>query len=437
MQILNMILYTAITLGVLIFVHELGHFLAAKLTGMRVDRFSIGFPPRAFGKIIGDTDYCVSWIPVGGYVKIAGMIDESMDTEFLSKAPEPWEFRSKPLWARMIVISAGVVMNVLLAIGIFWGISYTAGKLTKETTVVGYVMEGTPAERAGFRANDSILSINGKHVDNWDDIDHLMYIENMGNEMTFEILRDGHRSTLIMPPRPAGEPPDKPLGLVVGYTIAVVKIVEPKMPAEAIGVKPGDVITMVDTTKVAYPRIFTEIKRHAGQMITITWTRDSRELSARTTVTKEGRIGVSIEGIYTGPMSREQYSFVGALPEGLSKTWESVYLFYLTISKIVAGKTTIKESLGGPIAIAQLATQSANYGISSFLGFMALLSMSLALINILPFPALDGGHLVMMIYEKIFRREIPQRLKIIIQQTGFILLLLLMAFVIYNDISRF
>src|SRR5258706_2204845 len=113
MQVLSMIFYTAVTLGVLIFIHELGHFLAAKLTGMRVDRFSIGFPPRAFGKKVGDTDYCISWVPLGGYVKIAGMIDERFYTEFAHQEPPPWEFKAKPMWARMLGISAGVIMNIL------------------------------------------------------------------------------------------------------------------------------------------------------------------------------------------------------------------------------------------------------------------------------------------------------------------------------------
>ena len=187
MQTLNMLMYTAITLGVLIFIHELGHFLAAKLTGMRVDRFSIGFPPRAFGKIVGETDYCISWIPIGGYVKIAGMIDESFDTDFLEHEPQPWEFRAKPLRYRMLVISAGVIMNVLLALAIFWAISYVNGKVTRETTEIGYVLPESPAAGAGLVAGDKILSINGKPVSDWEEIENLVYIENLGNDITFDV----------------------------------------------------------------------------------------------------------------------------------------------------------------------------------------------------------------------------------------------------------
>jgi regulator of sigma E protease len=144
-----------------------------------------------------------------------------------------------------------------------------------------------------------------------------------------------------------------------------------------------------------------------------------------------------IEPTYVGPTRRIQYSLLGALPAGVAKSGEAVYLFYLTISKIAAGKTSIRDSFGGPIAIAQLASRSAQYGLLEFLGFMAMLSMSLAILNILPIPALDGGHLALMLYEKAFNREIPHRVKIKIQQAGFVLLLAFMAFIIYNDLSRF
>ncbi len=437
MQILNMILYTGITLGALIFIHELGHFLAAKLTGMRVDRFSIGFPPRAFGKKIGDTDYCISWIPVGGYVKIAGMIDESMDTEFLASSPQPWEFRSKPLWARIVVISAGVTMNVLLAFVIFWWISYSSGKLIKETTRIGGIIAGSAAAQAGFQRGDSVLTVNGTRVSTWDEMDNLIYLENLGDPITFDVLRNGQHVSLYSPTGVRTDSAGKPFGLIEAYAAAVIRNVEARMPAEKLGLKPGDTIISVDSVAAAYPQVVEEIRKHAGHTLLLKWKRDGVERSGTTTVTNEGRIGVSIDGIYLGPTRRVQYTIAGAFMEGWVKTGQSVYLFYLTISKVFAGKTSLRESFGGPIAIAQLATQSASYGIVSFLGFMALLSMSLAIINILPIPALDGGHLIMMLFERLFRREIPHRVKIVIQQTGFILLLLLMAFVIYNDISRF
>jgi len=437
MQVLNMIFHTAVTLGALIFIHELGHFLAAKLTGMRVDRFSIGFPPRAFGKKVGDTDYCISWVPLGGYVKIAGMIDESFDTEFADQEPQPWEFRAKPMWARMLVISAGVFMNVLLAIVIFWFISYTNGKVYKETTEIGSIVNETPAARAGFQAGDRILAVNGAPVTYWEEIENSIYIENLGNSIAFDIERKGQRLSLVTPAQDLKNLPEKPFGIVEAYTTPTINAVESGMPAQRMGLKAGDVITAIDQSPVSYAQVVAAIKLHAGSPITLQWKRGDTLLTGSTTVTKEGRIGISIQGVYTGPVKHLQYSFLGALPQGIKQSWESVYLFYLTISKIIAGQTSIRDSFGGPIAIAQLATQSAERGTASFFGFMALLSMSLAILNILPIPALDGGHLLILLLEKVFRREIPYKVKLIIQQAGFILLLAFMAFVIYNDISRF
>ncbi len=437
MQVLNMFLYTGITLGVLVFIHELGHFLAAKLSGMRVDRFSIGFPPRAFGWKIGETDYCISWIPIGGYVKIAGMVDESFDTDFLERPPQPWEFRAKPLGNRILVISAGVIMNVLLALCIFWGISYVNGKVTKEITSVGYVVPQSPAATAGILAGDRILSINGRTVSDWEGVERQVYIENLGNDMTFEVDRDGKRTTLFSAAKGPATPADKPFGIVEAQLIPVIKAVDPNAPAEKLGLKPGDVIVQVESARVGYPQVSDMIHERAGHTITLRWKRGADTLSGTTMVSGEGRIGILIDPTYIGPIKRIQYSLLEAFPAGLARTGEAVYLFYLTIDKIVAGKTSIRESFAGPIAIAQLATRSAEHGLLEFLGFMAMLSMSLALLNILPIPALDGGHLAMMLYEKAVGHELPNRVKLKIQQAGFVLLLAFMAFIIYNDISRF
>ena len=437
MQALNMIMYTAITLGALIFIHEMGHFLAAKLTGMRVERFSIGFPPRAFGKKIGETDYCISWIPVGGYVKIAGMIDESFDTDFLEHEPHPWEFRAKPLRARMLVICAGVIMNILLAVVIFWAVSFVNGKVTKATTEIGYVIPRSPAAVAGFLSGDRILSINGKAVDDWEEVERQVYIENLGNDITCEVERNGRPISILTTRKSVGNLAEKPFGLVEAQLIPVIKAVDPGSPAEKLGLKGGDIIVQVESVRVGYPQVSDMIHERAGKPISLRWKRGDRTMSGSATVTSEGRIGIIIEPTYTGPVKRIEYSLFQALPAGIAKTGESVYLFYLTISKIVAGKTSIRDSFGGPIAIAQLATRSAEYGLLEFLGFMAMLSMSLAILNILPIPALDGGHLALMLYEKAWGREIPHQVKLKIQQAGFVLLLAFMAFIIYNDLSRF
>src|ERR1041385_948498 len=410
MEALNMIFYTGLTLGVLIFIHELGHFLAAKLTGMRVDRFSIGFPPRAFGKKIGDTDYCISWVPLGGYVKIAGMIDESFDTEFLNAEPQPWEFRARPMWARMLVISAGVIMNILLAISIFWGVNYSRGKVIDETTTVGFVVEGSAAEKAGLQADDRILSINGKQVTHWEEVQSAIYQDNFGNDISLNCERGGGQVQIVDPWKNIPDPSEQSFGIVEEHTVAVVPSVEPGKPAEKLGLKGGDVILSLNDIPVTNEyQVIKIVRQSAGKELKVTWKHDDKVLSGRTVPNETGRIGIVIGNSYTGPRTHINYSLIQAFPEGLKEFALWSKLSAASIVQIVKGKASFKESVGGPIKIAQLATQSAKYGVLSYLTFMAILSMSLAFLNILPIPALDGGHLIMLVYEKVFRREIPHK----------------------------
>jgi regulator of sigma E protease len=435
MQFLETVFYFVVTLGVLVFIHELGHFLAAKLFGIRVDRFSIGFPPRAFGKKFGDTDYCVSWVPIGGYVKIAGMIDESFDTEFINNAPEPWEFRSKPVWQRMIVMVAGVVMNIFLAVAIFWGINYSQGRSVRETTTIGYVLDDSPAARAGLRSGDRVVSINDQPIKNWDDILTGVYIETLGRDITMVIARGGVEQSIFIARSAVPDPGQTPFGIVPEKTNVVVTTVEPGMPADKIGMKMGDVIVHLDTMAIRYDgRVRDVVKAHAGKRLFVEWRRGETVMHDSTTPTADGRIGIGFTAQYDGVISRVEYSLPAAFWQGAKDVINVSGLFVQQMWQIVTGKAALKDSVGGPVRIAQMATQSAEHGIVTYLGFMALLSMSLAILNVLPFPALDGGHLVILLYEWIFRRDLPVKVKIGIQKAGFVLLLVFMAFVLYNDL---
>jgi regulator of sigma E protease len=438
MQFLETVFYFVVTLGVLVFVHEFGHFIAAKLCGMRVDRFSIGFPPRAFGKKIGDTDYCVSWIPIGGYVKIAGMIDESFDTEFVQKEPQPWEYRAKPIWQRMIVISAGVIMNILLAIAIFWGINYVQGETIKNTTEIAYVVAGSPAERGGLKPGDKVISINGVQVAHWDQILTSVYLESMGHDVTFLVMRNGAETQVFIPRAQIPEPNETPFGIVPPHTEVVVREVDPGMPAGKAGMKPLDVILSIGGTKIQYDLSVREIVRtHAGKPLEIEWRRNGQTMTATITPTSDSLIGIKFGPRYTGPISRREFTLIEALPKGFGDVINISRLAVQQIWQLITGRIPFGKSVGGPVRIAQAATQNAEMGLITYLGFMALLSISLAILNILPFPALDGGHLLFLIYEGLFRREIPVKVKLGLQRAGFVLLLVFMAFVIMNDIINF
>jgi regulator of sigma E protease len=438
MQFLETVLYFVITLGVLVFVHEFGHFITAKLCGMRVDRFSIGFPPRAFGKTFGDTDYCVSWIPVGGYVKIAGMIDESFDTDFLGQEAQPWEFRAKPIWQRMIVIAGGVVMNILLAVAIFWGINYVQGKVVRETTEIGTVLEGSAAARAGLQRGDRVLSLNGTNVSDWDAILNGVYIDHSGEDIDFTVLRRNEQVHVLVPRESIPDPTETAFGMVPINTEVVVTTVQSGLPADKMGLKPGDVLISINGTPLgADTQVKPLVQASAGKPMPVEWQRNKERLTGTTTPTAEGMIGIGYSLRYNGPIHKVQYSIFESFPRAWSDVYSVSVLFVKQVGQIITGKIAFAQSVGGPIKIAQMATQTAELGLLTYLGFMALLSMSLAILNFLPFPALDGGHMVFLVYEAIFRREIPVKVRMVLQKAGFVLLLAFMAFVVYNDLRHF
>lgn len=441
MQFLTTVLYFLVTLGVLVLVHELGHFLAAKFFRMRVDRFSIGFPPRAFGRQFGETDYCVSWIPIGGYVKIAGMVDESFDTEFLNHAPEPWEFRAKPIWQRMVVISAGVIMNLLLAACIFTGITYQQGEDVRETTTLGHVTPGSPAATAGLISGDRLLLINDKPVSTWDEIYTDVYLESIGRDVTVKAQRGDSIINAFFSHTVLQDPAQTSLGIFPEHTEVAIGTVDPGKPADKLGLKPNDLLVSLNGVPVNLDqydqRVREIVKSSAGKELHVVWLRNGQEMSGTTIPTQDGRIGISFGAKYFGPIKHIQYSIPGAAVRGVARIGDVVVLFVKQIWQIAAGKMAFSQSVGGPIKIAQMATQTAEIGLLAYLGFVGLLSVSLAVLNILPFPALDGGHLFYLIYEAIFRREIPAAVKIALQRAGFVLLLAFMAFVMYNDIVHF
>ena len=438
METIEYIFYFIVTLGVLVFVHELGHFLAAKLCGMRVDRFSIGFPPRAFGKRIGETDYCVSWVPIGGYVKIAGMIDESFDTDHLSKPAEPWEYRAKPIWLRMIVISAGVIMNILLAIAIFWGINYANGRTVRETTEIAYVDAESAAETSGFMQGDRILAMNGSPVVSWDEVMNAIYFDSMSDDVAVELLRRNGEITLVIPRGSVPDPTEAAYGLTSAHSNVSINQVEPGKPADAMGLRPGDLLLKVNDSPILSTLQVTRlIGEHPGEPVNVEWLRGDQQMSGTAVPGEDGRIGIAISPVYTGPSTVLSYSLFGALPVAINQVGTVSVSFVKQIWLMIVGESSFVKNVGGPIKIAQMAAQSAELGVTTYFAFMALLSISLAVLNMLPIPALDGGHFLFLLIEGITRRELPVRVKLMVQQAGMVVLLAFMFFVVLNDIFGF
>jgi len=448
---MDYIIYFAITIGILVFVHEFGHFAAAKLCGMRADVFAIGFGKRLFGwnKITGftfgelpkdfdgqgHTDYRLCLLPLGGYVKIAGMVDESMDVEFANKVPQPYEFRAKPVWMKVIVITAGVLMNLFLAWIIFWGRNYFQEKPITKTTTVGYVIPGSPSDSIGFANGDKIIAVNEKAVASWEELIEEMFINTLGEDLTLKIERNNRTEYLSFSREKIPDETSERFLIPEGLGRPTINEVIENSSAEKAGIQKGDVFLSINDTAVYTSLQATEIIRNTKEKpVDILLTRNSDTLNVAVTPGTDGIIGIVISNPFTGKVEYESYSFIGSFYYGWLDIVSITKLTFRMLGKVIGGELEFGKAFGGPVKIAQFAARSADTGIVSFLFFLAMLSLSLAIINILPFPVLDGGHLIIILIEGITKKEIPVKVKIAIQNTGFVLLLLLMAFIIYNDI---
>lgn len=455
MELLSTILVFIVVICILVVVHEFGHFIAARLSGMRVDVFAIGMGKRLFGfnKINGftfgdlpenwdyqgHTDYRLAILPIGGYVKIVGMVDESMDDEILNTEPQPYEFRSKNAFQKAITISAGVIMNTLLAIMIFTSLAYFQGKTIINTTTIAYVEKGSAAEKFGLQSGDKVISINGKTPQSFNDVMLWLAGKNLGANKSVVVERAGNQIQIEANGKEILDAlsNQKALGISPDGAQVVLNFVESLKPAGQLGLQTGDTILALNSQKVASVTQFVDIvKENAGKEISVDWKRNFTQMSGKVLPDGNGKIGVGIEQIFAGTLYNQSYGLLPSIGIGFDETWGSFSSLYQSIAQIFKGKLSFKQSFGGPVMIAKAAYKQAQRGFGDWLAFIATLSVSLAFINILPFPALDGGHLVFIIIEGIIRKELPVKAKMIFQQAGMVVLLLLMAFVLYNDITR-
>jgi regulator of sigma E protease len=424
--------------GLLVLIHELGHFLAAKWMGVRVDKFSIGFPPKIFSKKIGETEFSISAIPLGGYVKMAGFIDESMDSKITGA---DYEYNSKPVWKRMIIITAGVIMNLLLAIVIYTFLSYSQGETKNPTTIIKITGESGIAKKIGLQDGDEILAINNNKVEYWDQVG-INFFENLGNDIHFKIERgeeivdltykkewlSGEKGELldIEPVIPA----------VVGETVA-------DMPASEIGLQRGDVITELNNIPVNSWQEMTEtIRNSAETAIPIKWKPGERLFESTITPKKIhaedeqgkdisfGQIGVGYNYIQT------PVSFLKAVKNGIVQPFQIIYLNIMGLKWVFSGVKSAEESFAGPGTIAKMVSDAADRGWVYYLNMLGILNSVLAFFNILPIPALDGGHFAFLLIEGIMRKPLSVKTRLIIQQLGMAILLSLIVFILYIDFNR-
>lgn len=431
--------YLILALFILVTFHELGHFLAARLFGMRVDRFSIGFPPRLVGFKKGDTDYCISLTPLGGYVKIAGLMDETMDDSFVGKEPEPWEFRAKPVWQRMIVISAGVIFNVILAIVIYTGVTWSYGEqVVPAANVPGiYVEKGSFVEEMGFESGDKLVGINGSSPEYFRDFFNVS--ELTVSQIVYTVIRDGEEVNITLPTDFLDRAREERLLSIVDAIPSEISTVVKGSPAEEGGMKAGDKIISINGEEINYWVQMTSVIKSAESALAITVLRANDTLALQVTPDPDSKtIGVQmIDPIQFFGAKEVSHDFANSFLTGLNRATDTLVGTLRGISKIVTGELAVKDNLGGPVAIATVTKEmSEQGGLRGFWEITAFLSLSLAVMNMLPIPVLDGGHMIFLIYEGITRREPSEKIKGIFQQAGFVLILVLVIYVTFNDLVR-
>ncbi len=436
LQILIMAGQLILALSILVTIHELGHFLAARAFGIRVEKFFVFFDfggRKLFSVKRGDTEYGIGWFPMGGYVKIAGMVDESMDTEQLKRDPEPWEFRAKPRWQRFIVMVAGVVMNVILGFLLY---ALYLGVYQKDFVPVSAVNEYgiyayETARDYGFRTGDELVAVNGRAYERYEDYTASFRIF-FGAEVM--VAREGQVQTVTVPKSHFGKVQAGEGPLFEMRNDVYVQELGPDSlsPGGRAGLKPGDRIAAVDGRELfAFGQLAETLQARAGDSVDLVLERDGRTLALRSAVTDEGKLGFAprVQPLYGDSV---RYTFAKALRYGSTDAWAWVAFNARALGKIFTGEVPASKSVESPIGIARIYGPVWDW--AKFWWLTAILSMILAFMNILPIPALDGGHILFLIIEGVTGRELSDTFLERAQVFGMIVILLLMVFAFGTDI---
>jgi regulator of sigma E protease len=415
-----------LVLGFLIFAHESGHFMFAKLFRVRVLVFSFGFGKRLFGFRKGDTDYRVSLIPLGGYVRMAG------DNPEENVAGNPDEFLSKPKWQRFLILFAGPFMNVLIAITFVAGLAMVGTEQLVTKPIVGEVLPKKAAAKAGLQTGDRIVSINNEKVDDFDDI-RLIVSMNAGTPLRVQYERNGElRTTSLTPEREDGE--FGPIGRAgIGYGLEpVIGRVEPGSPAANAGLRGGDRIVSANAKPVRALDDYAEISDATKtKPLSVTVVRGNGQLTVTLPASSDPKLTLW-RGII--PQTKLfKLSFGPALQYSVQENWRMLKLAFAAIGRLFRSEGSVKE-LSGPINIARISGEMFRRGWMEVLNLMAMISLQLGIMNLLPIPVLDGGHIMILLIEGIARRDLSLRVKERIQQLGFAVLATLMIVVLYNDV---
>jgi len=439
-----MIVVFVLVLGAMVVIHEFGHFIVAKYFGIRVDVFSVGFGKRLWGFKKGDTDYRLSLVPLGGYVKMAG---ENLDEQ---RTGEPYEFMSKPKWQRFCVAIAGPAMNILTALAIPAGMAMVHHEVPAhldKPALVRAVERDSPAEKAGIQPGDLIVKADGRTDPNWRDLEDTIAV-NPDQDLQLTIKRDGETKqvTLRVGSRALDQEKIGFSGLKANDERITVVDVSPGEPAEIAGLKPSDNIIAVNGTPVEQSEygqiaIISAIRKSADTPLTLTVKRGDATVDIQATPRiNEGDLRLGFKQTITGrEMVNQRLSPLAALRYSVDENIRIIQLTKTALAQVFVGKRSARDTLTGPVGIAQIVGQAAQEGSGQVLRLTALLSLNLGIFNLLPIPVLDGGLIFMLLLEAVlgfFGLPLSLRIKERMMQVGLVMLMLLMGFVIFNDISK-
>lgn len=421
-------------LSILVGLHELGHLLTAKMFGMRVEKFSIGFPPKIAGFQWGETEYSIGAIPLGGFVKISGMVDESMDTAQMASEPQPWEFRSKPAWQRLIVMLGGIIVNVITGIIIFVVLVYNNGEtyFSRDQVIQNGIVAYEYGESIGLKTGDKILDINGQPYQSITELtsgsallseNGYYTVDRNGEQVKVEIPR-GFINTFN-----SEEAFSKFVAIRFPFEVGEV---EKGSGAESAGIAVGDKILAVNNQPIQYfDEMQAALQPLKGQSAQVVRQRGAVTDTLSIPVTEEARIGIAINPLIE-PVRRE-YGFGEAISKGTSRAFGVVIVNAKALGKMFTGDVSPKN-VSGPIGMAKI--YGASWDWVKFWSITGLISMILAFMNLLPIPALDGGHVMFLLYEMVSGRAPSDKFLENAQKVGMVILLALMVFAIGNDILK-
>ena len=439
MSIVIMVGQLLLGLSILVILHEFGHFIAARAFGIKVEKLYLFFDAwgvSLFKFNYKGVEYGIGWLPLGGYVKIAGMIDESMDTEQMAGPPQPWEFRSKPAWQRLIVMLGGITVNIILGILIFWVLTLKFGETQMPNDNLKYgIAPGAIGKKIGLQPGDKITAINGRHVEYFDELLSSKVL--LGNSV-LTVERADKEVLITVPGTILNDLSDYGDHGIAEFVKPRMKFalddISPKSGAEKAGLVKGDSILAVNGQKTAFfDEVQTALQNNKNKQVELTISHNNVQRQQQAQISKDGTLGFLPKLDFPAEKTIH-FGFFESLPVGASKAWGTFTGQSKVLGKIFTGQVKARKAISSPIGIAVMFGSHVDW--VRFWNLVGLLSMVLALMNLLPIPALDGGHAVFLLVEMIKGKPLSDKFLERAQIVGFVLLICLMVFAFGNDIVK-